>query len=245
MTKYRVSMELGRGCQPMRTLNSGQLAVLRDLPEVCGVAESGEVLQGVACAPGHYLVQFWPLLTQSAAHKMWQLGASLLFDIDTEAPADDESDGFSSSTNHFARPVLFANFGNGYLHRFLFMSGAFSGGLREGEAVRDGSLCRGTASFPNDPFACILTLRMWVVQTVDNCYNGKHSKDSGESVAMWWMRNGEEHRRVHPQGLCTVVPYAQGMVAKQVRVRKEWMKSMEEKGYARGTPQEELVVASV
>ena len=208
------------------TLSDGALAVLRSLPEVCAVAGPGESIDVAMAEEGHYLVRFWPLLTQEPSYKSWQLGPALIFDIDTTSKPDvrggSNSQEARKAGNHFSWPVRMrmgeaGEFkGRGYFrYAYDIDSFAFNGEkehrYRGQEWMRDGAVCRGDASFSNNPFQAILGLRPWIVQTIQGVY----TSGSLDVAQQWWK--GEQGQRFlfdNPLPRCIVVPWKPGDVAK-------------------------------
>ena len=187
-------------------LSPGQLAVIRSLPELCGFAVPGEELGGWTCEPHHYLAQFWPLLCQgvSSFTPSWDLGAPLLYDIDTTEESDEGSSSFSGVNNHMSRVVRLrmekgSTYGaaGGAYHTATFDS---YGKDTDG---RLGMLCRGNSQFLNDPFQAMMMLRMWHVQTQEN----HGSCGALSSNKAWWNSAvGTSWLTQHPLAKCIVVP---------------------------------------
>ena len=210
-------------------LSAGGLEVLRGLPEIAGIAAPGEVLRGVQCEPAHYLVLFWPLLTQNptAYGQRWELGPAILYDIDTTAKGDDPGSGRDSNTNHFSRVVRFrmgegGEYGLGDAHAYGY-DGAFFGGTFGRQRLGAGMVCRGDASFSNDPFRCVMMLRMWHVQTVESRAIG--SKSSTTTQKWWQGAQGKSFLYDYPRAKCIVVPTAGTTInrAYVIPIDPEWV----------------------
>ena len=214
------------------TLSEGALAVLRGLPEICDVAEPGQRLGEAECAPGHYLVRFWPLLLQGRPGfgPCWELTPPMIYDIDTTSPpdrgnssADADSRGYN---NHMAKPVHMrmgegGKLGNGGFHILSYDAYGYNG------QDTPGMLCRGNSKFSNDPFQCTMMLRMWHIQTLEN--RGQASRRRS-NVRDWWRTKGEEWLLEYPYAKAVLVPSvaANVIVARAIPLDRAWVEAMQQ-----------------
>lgn len=204
--------------EPGPPLFDGAAAVIRSLPEVASFAMPGETVRGVTAEDGHYLVEFWPILTLAGGYeKMWELGASLLFDIDRTAKPDPKTGSVSSPwVDHFSHPVRIrmgegGTLRNGDLHGLCYDN-------YDGSGL--GAVCRGDASFSNDPFAAIMLLRLWVVQTLEDRAAASKSR---KLTADWWGRHGTTWRQRFVTPRCIVAPCHEVGSAKVIDLEVDWI----------------------
>lgn len=186
---------------------------IRRWEEVCDFALPGESIGEHTALDGHYLVQFWPLVVQyeNQPYDGYSSGVSdnkgpchaftapCIFDIDTTAKPDDEASGYMNSmVNHWSRVVHILT---SACHPYGQAVKAAWGG----EKLKPGAICRGDASFSNDPFAAALMLRYWYVQTPQREVPG-YGKGWKEESRLWWGSHGESWFNRHVRPMCIVVP---------------------------------------
>lgn len=211
--------------QPGAPLTDGAATVLRNLPEVAGLFREGEVFKEYTVPEGHTLVEFWPLLTLVTGYegKGWELGGACVYDIDhASRPDPNTSSTESVQYHHFSQVLTLRNgsraeVGNFGVHRYGYDE--YNKHFQP-VAVPQGSVCRGTASFPNDPFQAALLLRMFHVQTVEN--SSYVSKGKAYSV-QWWKEQGEMWRQRFARPKCIVTPSVDVDSAVVVELEDAWI----------------------
>lgn len=200
-------------------LSEGAFLTLRDLPEVCGIARPGEELGGVKAPDHHYLIRFWPLLVEGSDYQ-WELGPSLLFDIDTTAPPDAYRE-MKKNGIHCTKVVrLRMGKGGDYGAHDLCAHG-YDG--NDSVSPHRGGVCAGTAVFSAEPFAAALMLRAWLVQSAENW--GQCTRHNA-SLGWWKGEAGKKWLEEYPLPNCIVPPSVYGAAldhAVVIPLRMEWV----------------------